>query len=65
MAIAGRAAAELQLRGGVLVHPHGVTLAQSLGETVALVEAPDAAGVSVRNHTGVRTDPWAMRWCLT
>lgn len=46
------------LRGGVLVHPHGVTLAQSLGETVALVEAPDAAGVSVRNHTGVRTDPW-------
>lgn len=44
------------LQGGVLVHQHGVTLAQSLGETVALVEAPGAAGVSLSNQSGVATD---------
>ncbi len=44
------------LQGGLLVHPHGITLTPSLGETIALVEAPDAADVSVRNHTGVSTD---------
>ncbi|CAI2488648.1 Outer membrane usher protein fimD precursor [Serratia ficaria] len=44
------------IQGGVLVHENGVTLSQSLGDTVALVQAPGAAGVSVLNQTGVSTD---------
>ncbi|MDK1711726.1 fimbria/pilus outer membrane usher protein [Serratia marcescens] len=44
------------LSGGVLVHPHGVTLSQTLGDTIALVEAPGAAGVTVSSGTGVKTD---------
>ncbi|WP_140919251.1 fimbria/pilus outer membrane usher protein [Limnobaculum xujianqingii] len=44
------------LEGGVLVHSDGVTLSQSLGETVALVKAPGADDVGVTNNTGVRTD---------
>lgn len=44
------------LQGGMLIHQHGVTLSQSLGETVALVEAPGAAGVSLSNQSGVATD---------
>lgn len=44
------------LSGGLLVHEHGVTLGQQLGETLALVEAPDAGGVVVQGQTGVKTD---------
>ena len=44
------------LQGGLVVHPYGVTLAQSLPETVALVRAPGAAGVSVENKMGLYTD---------
>lgn len=43
-------------RGGILVHGSGVTFSQELGETVALVEAPGAAGLSVENEGGVLTD---------
>lgn len=43
-------------RGGILVHGDGVTFSQELGETVALVEAPGADGLSVENATGVSTD---------
>ncbi|WP_414165454.1 fimbria/pilus outer membrane usher protein [Superficieibacter sp. BNK-5] len=42
--------------GGILVHSEGVTFSQELGETVALVKAPGAAGLSVENDTGVATD---------
>nr|WP_232729361.1 fimbria/pilus outer membrane usher protein [Providencia rettgeri] len=42
--------------GGVVVHAKGVTFGQSLGETVALVEAPGASGVSVSGWPGVKTD---------
>ncbi|EML9989146.1 fimbria/pilus outer membrane usher protein [Citrobacter amalonaticus] len=42
--------------GGLLVHSHGITLGQTLGETVALVEAPGAADVPVSGIPGVRTD---------
>ncbi|WP_447888142.1 fimbria/pilus outer membrane usher protein [Serratia fonticola] len=41
--------------GGLIVHPHGVTLSQSLGTSVAIVRAPGAGGVSVMNG-GIRTD---------
>ncbi|HGF8437734.1 TPA: fimbria/pilus outer membrane usher protein, partial [Salmonella enterica subsp. enterica] len=43
-------------RGGILVHSGGVTFSQELGETVALVEAPGADGLTVENTTGVATD---------
>ncbi|HCL5252126.1 TPA: fimbrial biogenesis outer membrane usher protein [Salmonella enterica] len=43
-------------RGGILVHSGGITFSQELGETVALVEAPGADGLSVENATGVSTD---------
>ncbi|WP_436883515.1 fimbria/pilus outer membrane usher protein [Enterobacter asburiae] len=33
--------------GGLVLHPHGVTLARSVGDSMALVEAPGAGGVSV------------------
>ncbi|CTU12142.1 fimbria/pilus outer membrane usher protein [Escherichia coli] len=43
-------------RGGVLVHSDGVTFSQELGETVALVKAPGAEGLSIENATGISTD---------
>ncbi|WP_410013507.1 fimbria/pilus outer membrane usher protein [Sodalis sp. C49] len=43
-------------QGGVVAHPYGVTLSQSLGDTLALVRAPGADGVRVENNTGVVTD---------
>jgi outer membrane usher protein len=44
--------------GGVLIHGGGVTMSQPLGETVALVQAPKAAGVGFESQPGVATD-WA------
>ncbi|EEJ0376240.1 fimbria/pilus outer membrane usher protein [Salmonella enterica subsp. enterica] len=44
------------VQGGVVIHQHGVTLGQRLGDTVALVEAPGASGVSVGALLGVKTD---------
>jgi len=44
------------LQGGVIAHKHGVTFSQPLGDTVALVEAPGASGLKVRNNPGVKTD---------
>lgn len=44
------------LQGGIIAHENGVTFGQPLGETVTLVRAPGAAGVSVSNQTGVKTD---------
>ncbi len=45
--------ASLNVSGGLLVHQDGVTLSRSLGEAVALVSAPGAAGVSVSSGTAV------------
>ncbi|CAI2065812.1 Outer membrane usher protein fimD precursor [Serratia fonticola] len=44
------------VQGGVLAHEDGVTFGQPLGETIALVAAPEAKGVSVQGQTGVKTD---------
>lgn len=44
------------IAGGVLVHGGGVTLSQSLGETIALLQVPTAEGVGVESRPGVRTD---------
>ncbi|WP_434629537.1 fimbria/pilus outer membrane usher protein [Chromobacterium sp. CV08] len=40
--------------GALVFHPGGVTPAQSLGESFAVIEAPGAAGASVSNTNGVR-----------
>ncbi|WP_340617735.1 fimbria/pilus outer membrane usher protein [Xenorhabdus entomophaga] len=44
------------LNGGIVVHPYGITLSQSLGDTLVLVRANGASGVKVQNHTGIKTD---------
>ncbi|MDX7988022.1 fimbrial biogenesis outer membrane usher protein [Xenorhabdus sp. 12] len=44
------------LNGGIVVHPYGVTLSQSLGDTLVLVRANGAKGIKVQNHTGIKTD---------
>ncbi|RXN69651.1 fimbrial biogenesis outer membrane usher protein [Providencia rettgeri] len=43
-------------QGGFVAHPNGITLAQSLGDTVAIVNAPDADNVVIQNRTGVSTN---------
>lgn len=42
--------------GGILLHSEGITFSQEMGETVALVKAPGAAGLNVENANGVATD---------
>ncbi|MDC9588909.1 fimbrial biogenesis outer membrane usher protein [Xenorhabdus sp. XENO-10] len=44
------------LNGGLVVHPYGITLSQSLGDTLVLVRANGAQGIKVQNHTGIKTD---------
>ncbi|KVC69144.1 fimbrial protein [Burkholderia ubonensis] len=44
------------VRGAVVAHGGGVTLSQSLSETFAIVEAPNAEGARVTNASGVRID---------
>lgn len=46
------------LRGGVVVHPYGVTLSRSLSmnDGNALVMAPGAAGVRIKNANGLQTN---------
>lgn len=44
--------------GGVVIHPHGVTFSQPLGETFALVRAKDASNVKVMSNPGISTDRW-------
>ncbi|MGJ7509674.1 fimbria/pilus outer membrane usher protein [Variovorax sp. GT1P44] len=46
----------LGVAGGLLVHAGGATLSQSLGETVALVQAPNATDVGFDSQPGVATD---------
>lgn len=42
--------------GSVVAHSGGVTLTPQRGQTMVLVEAPDAAGAIVTNSSGVRID---------
>ncbi|WP_412548754.1 fimbria/pilus outer membrane usher protein [Pseudomonas sp. MWU13-2100] len=45
--------ASLGMTGGIVVHPGGVTLAPELGDTLGVVEVPDAVGARVNgNHGG-------------
>ena len=44
------------IKGGILAHSEGVTFSQELGETVALVNAPGAAGLEIDNMRSGATD---------
>ncbi|MEG5912085.1 fimbria/pilus outer membrane usher protein [Enterobacter bugandensis] len=44
------------LQGGILAHADGITFSHPLGETNALIKAPGAHGVDIRNQSGMRTD---------
>nr|ELR5167424.1 fimbrial biogenesis outer membrane usher protein [Providencia rettgeri] len=46
------------LQGSVIAHEDGITLGQPMGETVALIVAPDVSGATIMNQTGVKTDAW-------
>ncbi|MBU0526611.1 MAG: fimbrial biogenesis outer membrane usher protein [Gammaproteobacteria bacterium] len=42
--------------GSVVAHPAGVTFGQPLGDSLAIIDAPEAAGASVSSSPGVRLD---------
>lgn len=42
--------------GAVVAHPHGITLAQPLGNQFAIVSANGAEGVRFKNQRGIQTD---------
>lgn len=44
------------MRGGIIIHRHGITFGQPLSDTIGLIEAPGAAGVKIGGMPGVRTD---------
>ncbi|NUU37829.1 fimbria/pilus outer membrane usher protein [Pseudomonas sp. C2B4] len=48
--------ASLGASGSVVVHPAGITFGQPLGDSIAIVVAPDAAGATLTNATGVKLD---------
>ena len=52
----GSSQANVGLSGALVFHPGGVTAAQSLGESFAVVEAPGAEGAAVGNTSGVRVN---------
>lgn len=39
-----------------MVHPHGITLGQNVGDSFAIVRAPGAANVAIQNGNNVHTD---------
>lgn len=46
------------VQGGVVVHPYGVTLSQTLSDTIAVVTAPSASYAPLQNTQGVETNRW-------
>lgn len=54
--------------GAMVLHPHGLTLTSTIGDSMALVEAPAAAGVKVSsgntstNHWGYAVVPYMMSY---
>lgn len=44
------------IQGGAILHSEGLTLSQSLGETMVLAKVPNAEGVSIHNHTNIKTN---------
>jgi len=52
----GHRQATFGMAGGLLLHGGGLTLAQPLGDTIALVHLPKASGVGIESQPGVATD---------
>ncbi len=50
----GYSQSSLNVAGGIVAHPGGITFGQSLGDTVAIVEAPGAEGARIGNAAGLR-----------
>ncbi|MCA7925846.1 fimbrial biogenesis outer membrane usher protein [Burkholderia cenocepacia] len=50
----GYSSVSVGVSGGIVGHAGGVTLANDLGDTVAIIEAKDAVGARVTNGTDVR-----------
>lgn len=50
--------------GGVVIHPHGVTLSQYLGNAFALIDANGASGVRIQTIRGLLPILLAMQWFL-
>jgi outer membrane usher protein len=46
------------ISGGIVAYAGGVTFMPMLGDTVAVIEADNAAGARVTNANGLRVDPW-------
>ncbi|MHC8318226.1 fimbria/pilus outer membrane usher protein [Pseudomonas sp. LB3P31] len=44
------------INGSVVAHPGGVTFGQSLGDSIAIIDAPGAAGAQVSNASNVKLD---------
>jgi outer membrane usher protein len=44
------------VQGSVVAHPGGVTLSQTVGDTIGIVEAPAAAGAMVTSSPGTKVD---------
>ena len=44
------------LMGTLVAHPHGVIAGQPIGDTIAIIEAPNAKGARVVNAPGVKVD---------
>lgn len=46
----------MELSGSLMAHQEGITLGQTLGETIAIVSVPGTPGIGVDNQYGVTTD---------
>ncbi|MFY0477182.1 fimbria/pilus outer membrane usher protein [Achromobacter marplatensis] len=50
--------AGLGISGGIVAYSGGVAFTPTVGDTIAIVEAKDAAGARIANASGLRVDPW-------
>lgn len=46
----------LDISGSLMLHPYGLTLGQTVGDTMALIEVENSPGIGVDNQFGVTTD---------
>lgn len=53
---AGNRGMSVAASGGLILHGEGVTLAQQMGETMAVIQVPNAAGAVLDSGVGLRTD---------
>lgn len=44
------------MAGSIVAHPRGVTFGQTLGDSIAIIDAPDAAGAQVSNASNLKLD---------